>query len=67
MAAQAKTVSDTYSAVQYAILALRGSGDLHALFFSPDEWRKFRSGNYGTTSSPPSVSVARGRLGLIIF
>jgi carboxyl-terminal processing protease len=66
MAASAKTAADTYPAIEYAIEQLREAGDLHATFTTPASQKIEEKIDSSTPKpSPPSVSLATPRIGLI--
>jgi carboxyl-terminal processing protease len=65
MAASAKTVADTYPAIDYAIRQLQGAGDEHALFTGPVSAKIEEKLPSSTRTSPPTVSLAAPRVGMI--
>ena len=67
IAAQATTASGTYAAIQYAIRALQGAGDLHAQFYIAPVWKQLVASTSAKAvpSPPPTVSLVKGRLGSI--
>lgn len=69
MAAQATTASGTYAAIQYAIGALEGAGDLHAHFYIAPVWKQLvaETSAEAVPSPPPTASLVKGRLGWIVL
>jgi carboxyl-terminal processing protease len=67
MAAGAKTPRATYPAIRYVVERLHDAGDEHARFFEPAAAKRNAPGasSLEAASSPPSVSILNGSLGLI--
>jgi carboxyl-terminal processing protease len=67
MAAGAKTPSDTYAAIIYALGQLRQAGDLHARFLNALEAKLLVPSGIGDSvpSEPPTVALVNARLGVV--
>ena len=67
MAASAKSPADTYPALEYVIDRLRRAGDRwHAIFMNPQSSRlEGKLNESASPGSPPTVSLAAPRVGLV--